>query len=121
MSTSAVFRLMPPLSSFEKDAKLDLNSVRKALNAGDLQAAQQAFADFVKDAKARPGFGSQHPALRQDLQSLEQALKSGDLSSAQQAFAKFQQDSRVELSGSNGSTSASDSSSSEVSRFDVMA
>src|SRR5262249_52764279 len=74
------------------DRRQKLDALRDALDSGDLQSAQAAFAALnpsattgavsVGNAKAR--FGS-------DLQAIGQALDAGDLGAAQKAFAAMRQ------------------------------
>ena len=70
------------------DRRQKLEALRDALDSGDLQSAQAAFAALnpaattgaVSGANAKTRFGS-------DLQAIGQALDAGDLGAAQKAFA----------------------------------
>jgi hypothetical protein len=72
----------------------------QALQSGDLNAAQQAFAALQQlmpnlSAGSQTQTGQQGSGQSQfaaDLSALSQALQSGDLTKAQDAFAKLQQD-----------------------------
>ena len=72
----------------------------QALQSGDLNAAQQAFASLQQlipnlSAGSQTQTGQQGSGQSQfaaDLSALSQALQSGDLTKAQDAFAKLQQD-----------------------------
>jgi ribosomal protein S20 len=75
----------------------DLQAVQSALQSGDMDKAQEAFAAFKDDFHAthygHALYQSHVPAaIQDDLRGLQSALKSGDLQAAQQAFATFQQD-----------------------------
>ena len=80
----------------------DFQSLRNALQSGDLTAAQQAFASLQKDAQntsqvadatnnppPQPDSPSQ---IGKDFQAVQTALQSGDLSTARTAFATLKQD-----------------------------
>jgi hypothetical protein len=74
------------------DRRQKLEALRDALDSGDLQSAQAAFAALnqspttgaVSGASASTQFGS-------DLQAIGQALDAGDLGAAQKAFAEMRQ------------------------------
>ena len=75
----------------------DLQSLSKALQAGNLAGAQQAFESFKSDYKATHQVNSQGhyrvpKQVRQDLSAVGQALQAGDLAGAQQAFETFKSD-----------------------------
>jgi soluble cytochrome b562 len=75
--------------------KTDLQSLAQALQSGNLQAAQQAFAALQKDSPAKSSTtttsstNSSNP--NDQMNTLSQALQSGNLSAAQQAFSQLQQ------------------------------
>ena len=78
----------------------DLQAVSKALQAGDLQGAQQAFETFKSDYKATHHVNGQGhyrvpQQVREDLSAVSQALQAGDLAGAQQAFATFKSDMKA--------------------------
>src|SRR5690242_18733815 len=73
------------------DRRQKLEALRDALDSGDLQSAQAAFAALnpsqtmgASGASAKTPFGS-------DLQAIGQALDAGDLGAAQKAFATMRQ------------------------------
>lgn len=83
----------------QRPAATDFKALAQALQSGDLNRAQQAFASLQQDAPwvgralsassaIAPAGGSSAVTALQDLRS---ALQSGDLSGAQQAFANLQQ------------------------------
>jgi len=104
--------LQSNLSDAFKQRKQDFTSLANALNSGNLQGAQQAFASLQQDMQTiRQGRESGHAdqggdhrgggrsnvqgassQRQQDFTALANALKSGNLQSAQQAFATLQQD-----------------------------
>ena len=87
----------------------DLSGVGQALQAGDLQKAQDAFAKLQQDMLSVHGHHHRHRhhkmsassqgngpnTLANDFQTLGQALQGGDLSGAQKAFAQLQQDAQT--------------------------
>ncbi len=83
-----------------KQVKYDYQLLGQALQSGDLNAAQQAFAalqqlipNLSSGSQAQNGQqGSSQNPLLADLNAIGKALQSGDLSSAKSAFAKLQQD-----------------------------
>lgn len=78
------------LQSFRAQRKTDLVQLGKALQSGDVNAAQQAFDALVALGQNSP-FRSPGPFRRadraQDFAAIGQALQNGDLAGAQQAFA----------------------------------
>ena len=83
-----------------KQVKNDYQLLGQALQSGDLNAAQQAFAalqqlipNLSSGSQAQNGQqGSSQNPLLTDLNTIGKALQSGDLSAAKSAFAKLQQD-----------------------------
>ncbi len=83
-----------------KQVKYDYQLLGQALQSGDLNAAQQAFAalqqlipNLSSGSQAQNGQqGSSQNPLLGDLNAIGKALQSGDLSAAKSAFAKLQQD-----------------------------
>lgn len=79
--------------------KADFQSLAQALQSGDLNSAQQAFASLQKDfpaTRASAASSAIAPAAGSTnsndlLNTLSKALQSGNLSAAQQAFAQLQQ------------------------------
>ncbi len=68
-------------------------ALQRALQSGDLWAAQQAFEALQQSALQTPGAGStSSPDIRASsaFQALQNALSTGNLSAAQQAFAALQ-------------------------------
>jgi hypothetical protein len=78
------------LQRFRAAREGDVEQLGKALQSGDLQAAQQAYDTLVALGKNGP-FGNSQPFQRsdraQDFTAIGNALQSGDLAGAQQAFA----------------------------------
>jgi len=77
-----------------KQVKDDFQQLGQALQSGDLNTAQQAFAalqQLMPNLSAGNQNNSQSPLLA-DLNAVGKALQSGDLSAAKAAFAKLQQD-----------------------------
>jgi hypothetical protein len=90
-------------STFQSNVKQrqqDFQSLADALQAGNLQGAQQAFAALQKDRSSSPRVASvtgtpqtgQSSPIRQEIQALQSALQSNDLAGAQKALTTFQQD-----------------------------
>jgi hypothetical protein len=89
-----------PLSASDVQAsynqqRSDFQALASALQSGDINSAQQAFAQLQKDSPRLAQALSSDPSSSDspriaDLKSLASALKSGDISGAQQAFAKLQ-------------------------------
>ena len=83
-----------------RQVKNDFQQLGQALQSGDLNAAQQAFAalqqlipNLSSGSQAQNGQqGSSQNPLLADLNAIGKALQSGDLSAAKSAFAKLQQD-----------------------------
>lgn len=74
------------------DRRQKLDALRDALDSGDLQAAQSAFAALGQT----PTSGAQNSSSPKtqfagDLQAIGQALDAGDLGAAQKAFAAMRQ------------------------------
>jgi hypothetical protein len=74
----------------------DLQALQKALNSGDLSAAQKAFATFQQSLQS-VGQGptesqTSQTNLQNDLQGIKEALDSGDLAGAKKAFSSLRQD-----------------------------
>ena len=100
MSVSALttnILLDPSALAGSNPHRKDFQSLADALQAGDLAAAQKAFAQLLKDsprlaqAVSETTTDPKNPRIA-DLQTLAQALKSGDLASAQQAMVRLLQD-----------------------------
>ena len=76
------------------DRRQKLEALRDALAAGDLQAAQSAFAPLnvpsSSDA-ATAGRSQGQPQIASDLQAIGQALDAGNIDAAKQAFATMRQ------------------------------
>ena len=92
---------LPPTGSTQRpfqQIKQTFSDLSDALNAGDLQSAQAAFASL--QSLQPPGAANAQSPLAADISSLGQALQSGDIKGAQQAFAQLQQDSQS-LKGSH--------------------
>ncbi len=88
------------IQSNVKQRQQDFQSLADALQAGNLQGAQHAFAALQKDRSSRaqvasvtgtPQAGQSSP-IRQDVQALQSALQSNDLAGAQKVLTTFQQD-----------------------------
>jgi ribosomal protein S20 len=83
--------------SIAQQRRADFQALASALQSGDVNSAQQAFAQLQKDnprlaqALNSAPSSSDSPRLA-DLKSLASALQSGDVTTAQQAFAKLQAD-----------------------------
>jgi hypothetical protein len=58
----------------------------QAINAGDSDAAQQAYTDFTQSPAAKVVVANPDSPLAQALNQIGQSLQSGDLSGAQQAL-----------------------------------
>jgi hypothetical protein len=71
------------------DFRAAFQQLTSAINSGDLQAAQQAYATLSSLQQSSGQTNSQTP-IAQLLASLGQELASGDISSAQQALQAFQ-------------------------------
>lgn len=74
------------------DRRQKIEALRDALDSGDLQSAQAAFAALNPSATAGavPGSSAKTP-FASDLQAIGQALNAGDLGAAQKAFAVMRQ------------------------------
>ena len=95
------------VSSLTKRSQ-DFTTLQNTLQAGNLAAAQTAFAAFLQDVQktaqtAGPAslFGPGTQTSR-DLQTLGSALKSADLPGAQRAFATLEQD--IQAAGQPGNS-----------------
>src|SRR5215813_2452102 len=83
-----------------KQRQQDFQNLSDALQAGNLQGAQQAFAALQQDCSSSPNVTSvtgtsqtgQSSPLRQDIQTLQSALQANDLAGAQKALTSFQHD-----------------------------
>jgi hypothetical protein len=81
-----------------KQQSADFKALAQALQAGDLGAAQQAFAMLQQDAPwvsravsaSATGSSAGSGSTTSPLQALSNALQSGDMTGAQQAFAALQ-------------------------------
>jgi hypothetical protein len=99
MSVNGISPTSP--SSYESplaDRRQKIESLRDALDSGDLQSAQAAFAALDQSSttgrstSTTPADGSNTKnQFSTDLQAIGQALDSGDLSAAQQALATMRQ------------------------------
>lgn len=89
-----------------KQIKQDFDQLAKALQSGDLSAAQSAFSKLQQLQQNGPGQGASNSsgfdAIQSDFSTLGQDLQSGDLSQAQTDFAKLQSDLKS-LNHSSGS------------------
>ena len=74
-----------------KQVKNDFQQLGHALQAGDISAAQQAFAALQQLIPNLSTNNSQNPLVA-DMNTIGKALQSGDLTTAKSAFAKLQQD-----------------------------
>ncbi len=96
MSTPAVSNLsiFQELQSFYQDRRTDLRQLGRALQAGDLNQAQQVYGTLVALGQSGP-FGNSEPFSNthraQAFEAVGQALQSGNLADAQAAFARLQQ------------------------------
>ena len=83
-----------------KQRQQDFQNLADALQAGNLQGAQQAFAALQKDRSSSSSVAGvtgtsqagQSSPMRQDMQALQSALQANDLPGAQKALTTFQQD-----------------------------
>lgn len=74
------------------DRRQKLEALRDALDSGDLQSAQSAFAALNPSPASGAATGSgAKTQFGSDLQALGQALDAGDLAGAQKAFAAMRQ------------------------------
>jgi len=88
------------VQSHFKQRQQDFQNLADALQAGNLQGAQQAFAALQQDRSSSPRVAGvtgtsqagQSSPIRQDIQTLQSALQANDLAGAQKAFTTFQQD-----------------------------
>lgn len=96
MSTTAVSNLsiFQEIQNFYHDRRTDLRQLGRALQAGDLNAAQQAYDTLAALGQGGP-FGNAEPFSRTDraadFEAVGQALQSGDLAGAQAAFTGLQE------------------------------
>ena len=90
-----------PATNSQSQFRASVNDLAKALNAGDMSAAQSAFlaiqqlqpAPLASSTNSGASASTGAPnSLGADIATLGKALQSGDLSSAQDAFKKVQQD-----------------------------
>jgi len=93
------------LQEFRTDRKADLKQLADALQSGDLNAAQQAYATLVQLGQDGP-FKNSEPFGRtdraQDFDAIGTALQAGDLAGAQQAFQTLSGTYGHGLNGSDG-------------------
>ncbi len=79
-----------------KEIQQDFNQLAKALQSGDLSAAQSAFSNLQQLQQNGPGQGvsnsSGFDTIQNDFSTLGQDLQSGNLSQAKSAFEKLQSD-----------------------------
>ena len=83
-----------------KQRQQDFQNLADALQAGNLQGVQQAFAVLQQDRSSSSSVAGvtgtqqagQSSPLRQDIQALQSALQSNDLAGAQKALTTFQPD-----------------------------
>jgi hypothetical protein len=74
------------------DRRQKLEALRDALDSGDLQSAQAAFAALNPSPTTGAATGSgAKPPFASDLQAIGQALAAGDLGAAQKALAAMRQ------------------------------
>ena len=97
-SVSSATNSAADLQASQQQRQLDFQNLSAALQSGDVNSAQQAFAQLQKDsprlAQALSSSSTSNDSPRiTDMKTLASALQSGDISGAQQAFAKLQTDS----------------------------
>ena len=96
MATQAVSNLsiFQELQSFYQDRRTDLRQLGRALQAGDLQQAEQAFSALAALGQSGP-FSNTEPFSKsnraQAFEGIGQALQTGDLAGARAAFASLLQ------------------------------
>jgi hypothetical protein len=74
------------------DRRQKLETLRDALDSGDLQSAQSAFAALnPSPASGATTASGAKPPFASDLQAIGQALDAGDVAGAQKAFAAMRQ------------------------------
>jgi hypothetical protein len=81
------------LSSIFAERRKNMQALDTALQGGDLQAAQSAFAAVQQTLPSRSGSAS--GSFANGLQAVGDALQSGDLAGAQKAFAALQQERKA--------------------------
>jgi hypothetical protein len=86
--------------------KQDFSQLGSALQSGDLDTAQKAFADLqslsgsqTQNGTTQASNANSGSTVANDFAALGQALKSGNLSDAQSAFAKIQTDMKAQKGG----------------------
>lgn len=89
-----------------KQGKQDFNQLLGALQSGDVQGAQQAYAAMQQllpgiQAATQASAGAAGNAVTTDFSALGTALSSGSLSGAQDAVTKLQQDVQTYRQGNN--------------------
>jgi hypothetical protein len=105
-STSSWFQTNP-----FRQRQQDFQALGSALQSGDLDGAQKAFAQLQADAPPPPPPGGQPPqsasssssssssstadTIKNDFQTLADALKSGNLDDAKKAFSQLQDDMKA--------------------------
>jgi len=94
-SVSAAYLHGPQqLQNYYQQRFRDMRQLGQALEAGDADSAQQAYASIKTLGQNGPFKNGAPFALsnrEQDFEAIGQALQSGDLSAAQQAFASLKQ------------------------------
>lgn len=121
-------------SNTQRPQNQDLMNLGKALQSGNLTAAQSAFASFQQNLPGTSSVGpfSSTGTLGTDVKSLQSALQSGDVSEAQQAFSKLTTDLRsmhpahaahhrqtISASASSAMTTSSDPTATTTSASDA--
>ncbi len=91
-------------SSYFAQRNADARQLHRALQAGDLGHAQQAFQSLLSlgplpGSSSTAGAPFSDPKLVSDFQAVGQALQSGDLASAKRAFNTLQQDYQSNAGG----------------------
>jgi ribosomal protein S20 len=97
-SLSSVDPSASDASAIFAERRKNMQALNSALQGGDLQAAQSAFAAVQKSLpQASTNVNASSPAgqLATGLQAVGQALQSGDLAGAQKAFAALQQNAQA--------------------------
>lgn len=91
--TSILSTLSSPQSS-QNNRRQDFTELANALQSGNLQGAQQAYAQLEQSqgAQSASSSSSSNNPITADFAALGKALSSGDLSQAQSAFSQLQSD-----------------------------
>ena len=102
ISSSTASQSLTDLRAMHKQQRSDFQSLSKALQSGDLSAAQTAFAQWQKDKgaltsnPAAAGKPSQASSpLAADILALGSALQSGNINDAQQAMGQLKLDMKA--------------------------